>query len=66
MILGALLLFNNGLLMLLLHWGYGIFWFSPIFTYFHPLFTRFLPFSLEFAEDFVKLMRRIYVIEAAN
>ena len=31
--------------MLLAHWGYGIFGFSPIFTLFHPFCTHFLLIS---------------------
>ena len=49
-IIGASLLFDNRFLMFLLHWGYGIFGFSPTFT--HPptapppLFSHFLLISL--------------------
>ena len=43
-ILGASLLTLAPVLMLLPHWGYGIFGFSPSFTHFHP-FSHFLLIS---------------------
>ena len=41
--LGASLLFDNRVLMLLLHWGHGIFGFSPNFTKFQLLSPFFTP-----------------------
>ena len=40
-LLGTRCCLKTGILMLLSHWGYGIFGFSPTFTLFHTFFAHF-------------------------